>query len=227
MILNNIKHIIASFTVAIITIFFVYGGYSIYAVSSTTDFTKFYAFVDEPDSNGFIFIKSKYHSNMNDYFNHKFEELVKLIDSDPKFYENEKFKAPKTDTNIIEVCKTNVSTYCTAMGAMDIYIAYLSKLNNLKGSVEEIKSSGNTIKAVIDLVQTRGDEIDKDAKDARAVLEGAVNVYKEFQSAYPMHKKYRDIINNLTKYKIALEKIRVQTDQFPTRFIDVTSTNCE
>lgn len=227
MILNNIKHIIVSFIVAIITIFFVYGGYSMYAASSTTDFAKFYAFVDEPDENGFILIKSKYHSNMNDYFNHKFEELVKLIDSDPKFYENEKFKAPKSDTNITEVCKTNVSTYCTAMGAMDIYIAYLNKLNRLKGSVPKITSSSNTIKAVIDLVETRGSEIDKDSKDARTVLEGAVNVYKEFQSAYPMHKKYRDIINNLTKYKIALEKIRVQTDQFPTRFVDVTSTNCE
>ncbi|NIA02276.1 MAG: hypothetical protein GWP15_02750, partial [Nitrospirae bacterium] len=73
---------------------------------------------------------------------------------------------------------------------------------------------------------TRGDEIDKDAKDSKIVLEAAVNVYKEFQSAYPMHKKYKEIINNLTKYKIALGKIRKQTDTFPLRFVDATSDQC-
>jgi hypothetical protein len=221
-----IKHIIVSFITAFVTIFAVYGGYSIYAAGTEVDYDKFYEFKNLSNANNFAIIKSKYHSNMNDYFNYKFDLLVKLVDAEVKFYEHVDFKAPESDKNLVEDCKKNVSTYCVGIGATDIYISYLQKLNTMKGTIQTITSSGTSVKAVVDLVLTRGDEIDKDAKDAKVVLEAAVNVYKEFQSAYPMHKKYREIIDNLTKYKIALGKIREQTDTFPLRFVDATSDQC-
>lgn len=223
---NYIKHVIVSFVAAIITIFAVYGGYTIYAADTSADYGKFYDFTGVNNSDGFIYLKSSYHSNMNDYFNYKFAQLTKLVDKEEKFYEHKDFKAPESDTNLIENCKTNVSTYCVAIGATDLYIAYLEKLNSMKGTMPMITSSSSSIKLVVDLIATRGDEIDKDAKDAKTVLEAAVNVYKEFQSAYPMHKKYKEIIDNLTKYKIALGKIREQTDTFPLRFVDATSDQC-
>lgn len=222
-----IKHIFVSFIVAIVTIFAVYGGYTIYAAATSVDYEDFYKFKELSNANNFAVIKSKYHSNMNDYFNYKFKLLTELVDKEAKFYEHADFKAPESETNLLENCKKNVSTYCVAVGATDIYIAYLEKLNSIKGTLPDtVTPSSSSVKLAIDLVQTRGDEIDKDAKDARIVLEGAVNVYKEFQSAYPMHKKYTEIIGNLTKYKIALGKIREQTDTFPLRFVDATSDQC-
>lgn len=220
-----IKHIIVSFIVAIVTIFAVYGGYSIYAASTSVDYEDFYEFKYINNSDGFPYIKSTYHSNMNDYFNYKYKLLTELVDKEEKFYDHVDFKAPPSETNLLENCKKNVSTYCVAIGATDIYISYLEKLNSLKGAVPTVSSS-SSIKFVIDLVKTTGEEIDKDSKDAKIVLEAAVNVYKEFQSAYPMHKKYKEIIGNLTKYKIALGKIRAQTDTFPLRFVDATSDQC-
>lgn len=221
-----VRHIIISFVAAIVTIFSVYGGYSIYAASDAVDFEKFYEFKDLQNSRGFSIVKSEYHKNMNDYFNYKFVQLVELVDKEEKFYEHKDFKAPASETNLVETCKTNVSTYCVAIGATDIYINYLDKLNSMKGTMPEITSSGSSIKLIVDLVKTRGDEIDKDAKDSKVFLESTVNAYKEFQSAYPMHKKYTEIINNLTKYKIALGKIREQTETFPLRFVDATSDQC-
>ncbi|MFH1533656.1 MAG: hypothetical protein ABID64_01885 [Nitrospirota bacterium] len=224
---NYIKHLVISFVAAIVTIFAVYGGYSIYAADTSADYNKFYEFKNVNNSDGFIFLKSQYHSDMNDYFNFKFAQLTELVDKEVKFYDHKDFKAPESDTNLLENCKTNVSTYCVAIGATDLYIAYLEKLNAMKGTMPTtVTSSSSSIKLVVDLVATRGDEIDKDAKDAKIVLEAAVNVYKEFQSAYPMHKKYKEIIDNLTKYKIALGKIREQTDTFPLRFVDATSDQC-
>lgn len=221
-----IKHIIFSFVAAIVTIFAVYGGYAIYAADTSADYGKFYDFQTVENSRGFSILKSEYHSNMNDYFNYKFAQLTELVDKEEKFYDHKDFRAPESDTNLVENCKTNVSTYCVAIGATDIYIAYLEKLNAMKGTMPTIALSSSSIKLVVDLVKTRGDEIDKDAKDSKIVLEAAINVYKEFQSAYPMHKKYKEIIDNLTKYKIALGKIRKQTDTFPLRFVDATSDQC-
>lgn len=220
------KHILVTFVAAIITVFFIFGGYSLYA-DEVPDYDKFLEFTNISSSKPFYQIKSKYHSNMNDYFNFKFEQLVSLIDKEAKFYEHKDFKAPKSDENISETCKTNVSTYCVAMGALDIYIAYLNKLNDVKGTVPEVTTTTPSIKAIADLLTTRGSEVDKDAKDSKTVMEAAINTYKEFQSAYPMHKKYRDIIKNLTKYKIALGKIRVETDKFPNKFVDSTSDKCQ
>ena len=223
---NYIKHIVVSFVAAIVTIFAVYGGYSIYAADTSADFNKFYEFKNISNSDGFSALKSQYHSDMNDYFNYKFEKLTELIDKEEKFYDHKDFKTPESETNLVENCKTNVSTYCVAIGATDIYIAYLEKLNAMKGTMPTVTQAGGSVKVVVDLVKTRGDEIDKDAKDAKTVLEATINVYKEFQSAYPMHKKYREIIDSLTKYKIALGKIREKTDTFPSRFVDATSDKC-
>lgn len=223
---NYIKHIIVSFVAAIVTIFAAYGGYSIYAADTSADFDKFYEFKNISNSEGFSTLKSQYHSDINDYFNYKFAQLAELIDKEEKFYDHKDFKAPESETNLVENCKTNVSTYCVAIGATDIYIAYLEKLNAMKGTMPTVTQAGGSVKAIVDLVKTRGDEIDKDAKDAKIVLEATLNVYKEFQSAYPMHKKYREIIDSLTKYKIVLGKIREKTDSFPSRFVDATSDKC-
>jgi len=201
----------------------------LYAETSDTNYDDFYAFKDVSSSASFANLQSAYHSSINDFFNYKFELMVNLIDNNEKFYESADFKTPgsESDANIIDVCETNVSTYCVAMGAMDIYLEYLIKLNAMKGAVPLVSSSTPSVKAVVDLVSTRGGEIDQDAKDSKIVMEAAISAYKEFQSAYPMHKKYREIIDNLTKYKIALGKIQIQTAEFPLRFIDATSDQCE
>lgn len=223
------KHIAVSFLVAILTIFAVYGGYSLYANTGGTNYDDFYSFNHVSSNASFAELQSAYHSSMNDFFNYKFDLMANLIDNNAKFYEHKDFKAPKSDSdaNITEVCKTNVSTYCTAMGALDLYLDYLSQLNAMKGTVPLVSSSTPSVKIIMDLVGTRGGEIDQDAKDSKVVMEATISVYNEFQSAYPMHKKYREIIDNLTKYKIALGKIQTQTAEFPLRFIDATSDSCE
>lgn len=215
------KKIIVTFVTAILTILAVYGGYTIYADDEDPGY---YDFVGETS---FYFAKVLYHDSMNKYFNDKLKTLVELTE-DEKFYKKKDFVTPPNEVlqkSVDLACIKNVSSYCVAMGALNIHMAYLDTLNSIKGRLPEYSST--SIDQILKALSTRNEEINKEVEDAKLVMEAAIAAYDEFRMAYPVHQKYREIIKSLTKYRIALKKIQNETVEFPLRFVDATSSKCE
>lgn len=137
-------------------------------------------------------------------------------------------------------CADNLSAYCVSMQAMYVYIDYLNILIEKKALLPDLYQAAeddqtgvarytvayNTWFAMLQRSQQVNKEIDQEIEDARRVMEYAVSAYNEFTMAYPLHRKYEEIIENLVKYKLHLKEIRNSVIAFPGRFIDVTSTTC-
>lgn len=205
------KNILVTFLTAILTIFVMYGGYSIYAIN-------------EPD---FTDVTTNYHFEMNAFFNTKLEKLVEMIDEDEEFFNDVDFKVPSgaNPDNYSEKCsEDNVSSYCVSMQALEIYLNYVNTLNGLKGTVPK---GASTLDEAFNYVAYRDQEMDEEVEEARMVMEATIAAYDEFKMAYPMHKQYELIIRNLVKYKLELKKVRYQVARFPEKFIDATSSDCE
>jgi hypothetical protein len=163
--------------------------------------------------------------------------MVTLIDS-PGFYQNAEKKKqflPPTDLKdddkigdiLVKCGDTNYSSYCVGMGALKTYQEYLNKLNSLKGNINLKGADGTVATEFLRSRYREADEINKESQEARAVMESTVAAYNEFRLAYPMHKKYEEIINLLTKYKLILKDIRLRVAEFPVRFVDSSTSKCE
>lgn len=203
------KNISITFGVALLTLFIVYGGYKIFAQVE-------YA-------GQLFFTKNDYHLSMNSYFNDKIERLVELMDEED-FFNHKDFLAPEEEENCTD---TNVSTYCVAVGALNIYIDYLNELNSLKGFLPSTTEEVPTQEEAVRETGIREEKIDKEAREAKLVFEATVSAYDQFRLAYPMHIKYETVINNLIKYKLALKRLRNRVERFPSKFIDATSSECK
>ncbi|MBD3270859.1 hypothetical protein GF376_05025 [Candidatus Peregrinibacteria bacterium] len=75
-------------------------------------------------------------------------------------------------------------------------------------------------------VSKRVDRIDNELNRAKVVLDATLATYDQLQGAWKMHIKYVDIYQSLVIYRDKLAKIRKQTDAFPFRFIDASTTKC-
>jgi len=220
------KNIIISFVSALTTIFLVGGGYAIYAETGKKDYYNF-----KNPSASFFKVEGLYHESMNQYFNDKLAMLVDTIDSGNDFYKSDDFNPPKdvNSSNYSVKCgEKNISTYCVSMGAMDLYLAYVDTLNQMKGFLPmENLPKNPTADNLLNQKTTRDAMIDKEYEQARTVMEATVSAYDEFRTAYPTHKKYVNVLNGMIKYKIALAKIKNQILRFPGKFIDATSAECK
>ncbi len=220
------RNIIISFVSALITTFLISGGYAIYAETGKKGYYDF-----KVPTASFFFVQAKYHESMNEYFNDKLAMLTDMTDGGEDFYKNPDFNPPKdvTSSNYVEKCgEKNVSTYCISMQAMDIYLAYVDTLNQMKGFLPtENLPSNPTAENLLDQKTARDEMIDKEYTQARTVMEATISAYDEFRIAYPAHKKYVSILNGMVKYKIALAKVKNQILRFPGKFIDATSAECK
>lgn len=218
---------------ALATIMLVYGGYTIYAENK-------YDFEDEVTVDTIL----EYHEEMNDLFNKNLKAVVDIL-KDPKGTENPKLQSPCQMKDFQEPDGTikcekkcmddpeNVSTYCVSVQAMDRYMRYIAHLNELLGSLnfESMGWSELRLTPVTDLIYqsvlSRDAAIEADIEQSRRVMEGTLAAYNEFMTAYPIHIRYKAVIKNLIKYKNKMKDIRQQVVQFPSTFIDATSTKCE
>lgn len=225
-----LKNILVTFLTAVTTVILVYGGYTIYAAEDYRIKVNF------RDANDFFTAFNGYHGEMNQYMNGKIEKLNLLV-KDNDFYQNpEKKKNFLPPPNIIdkdsiakvlEKCgEDNVSTYCVSIGALDKYLSYLKKLDELKNSLD---FSGRALSKteIAGSYKKNREKIDRESEEAKMVMEGAIHTYNEYRLAYPMHRKYEKIIIQLNKYRLALKDIRKRAALFPERFIDATTTQCE
>ena len=131
----------------------VYGGYSAFAKHLGDPFE---------DSWFFWTAKIRYHHEMNEYFNEKFEKVLEVMNKNDFFKPNSKNRlllTPPSEENINECelrskdsndeyfdnkllcnlkenCKEeNLSTYCVSLGALDLYMRYSDKLDYLQASI--------------------------------------------------------------------------------------------
>ncbi len=226
-----LRKITIGMVTCVLTIIFTYGGYTLYAESAVSEQAHLddYITFDNPGGN-FTTVKTNYHNAMREYFNYKFEKLVDLLE-DEKFYGKPEFKAPgdADSSNYGKKCeKDNVSTYCVAMGAMDLYIIYIETLNQMKGYLPSGDvPDGASVGELLEKNKSRDAEADLEVEQAKKVMEGTVAVYNEFRLAYPMHKKYEQVMKSLIKYKDALKKIRLMVTKYPGKFHDAGTSECK
>ncbi|MBL4694684.1 hypothetical protein JKY72_04920 [Candidatus Gracilibacteria bacterium] len=162
---------------------------------------------------------------MNELFNQRIEKLVEILDK-KNYWEDPNFLAPERAEDCGE---DNVSTYCLSNDALHGLMDFLEDMNLRKGEFAESFwiSSNNRSIDVLAATALKNIQIDKEMADAERTLDAALAVYNEFSLAYVMHERYEDIIKNLVKYKLALEDVRKEVQEFPGRFIDATSEICE
>lgn len=217
---------------AIIAVVLVYGGYTIYAENSDTSNTSdYYSFTNS--LLGFSYTKNSYHDSMNRFFNDKMESLNEMLATE-NFFDNPNFNPPAEGQ---ECDKNNVSSYCVSVQALDIYMKYLEVLEVVKTQLILAKDTyyeEDPAFVVYERLDSlwyqsadKNKQIDREVEDAKKILEATISAYDEFTLAYPMHKKYQEVIKNLVKYKIALKDIRKRVMRFPEKFIDATSAYCE
>ncbi len=89
---------------------------------------------------------------------------------------------------------------------------------------QQIQKSYTVQKAAY--VSSRMDAINREIPAAKQALDKTLAAYDQLRLAWPMHKQYVNIYKALTTYRDKLAELRSQTDTFPSRFIDVTTTKC-
>lgn len=207
-----------------------YGGYTVFNAG---------AYTFETPILGYYFVKMEYLSEMNSYFNEKITKLVEMIDDD---LDGPNYSPPVEGE---ECSEDNVSTYCVAMGALDRYDAYVATLDNVMSFVGPTDGDirlflplvGNSTSVpmidelnpaqVLGITSARNEAIRVEKGEALRLMDMAIGAYNEFRTAYPMHQKYDEIIVALTKYREALEEIRVDASKMPPKFMDSTSSSCK
>jgi hypothetical protein len=94
---------------------------------------------------------------------------------------------------------------------------------SLKGAVTSMTA---TLIDVGDSTAKRIQFIDEEIVRAKTALDQTLDAYSQMKTAWQMHVRYMDIFAELVQYRDHLVEIRKQTDAFPFRFIDATSTKC-
>ena len=175
---------------------------------------------------GYYPVKLLYHGSMNEYFNGKIELFLTTKLDDPSQF------PPAYGGTCPE---NNVSSYCVSMGAIDRYVAYMKTLDNVTSTLLSVSSTeqptsgglNNLLEGILSAATNAEDLIKKERQEALAAMEATVNAYNEFRLAYPMHKKYQEILSELTKYRDFLSDVRSKTSNFPAEFSSVTTASCK
>ncbi len=93
----------------------------------------------------------------------------------------------------------------------------LERWNNLKSNYIAAKSSNTLENSIF---------IDRELELAGQTLDQALAAYNEFLLAQPMHVQYQEMIKHLEKYRDGLANIRKEVGEFPSKFVNATSTEC-
>lgn len=213
---------IKTIAIALSTYLLLYTGYTAFSAEK-------YGF--EYPNAGYLYVKNQYHLLMKEYFDDKIALFLKMSLDDPNY------SPPKEDE---ECSPKNVSTYCVAMGALDMYETYLDTLDDVTamflttGGAEiddlTVPVLGNPTGMIADTFQwitNVEDDVEREKENALQVMELTVDAYNELRLALPMHKKYEQVLVDLTNYRDILSDIKLKTQRFPVKFIDATSQSCK
>ncbi|KKT02539.1 MAG: hypothetical protein UV80_C0002G0006 [Candidatus Peregrinibacteria bacterium GW2011_GWF2_43_17] len=159
---------------------------------------------------------SAYHENINKIFNDKLEIMVEAEDP---ITEPPSDDSPCTDEN--------VSTYCVAESAIVEYMDFLAGLQEHAAYATDASQASTTISEMTEYAASRSQIISLEKEYALKALDMALAVYNEFQIMYPLHKEYQDIIKVLESYNSALADFRTTLAEWPSDFIDASTTDCK
>lgn len=208
------KHITISLLSALLAMVTTYGGYTIYAADEELDGNFRASGLEFEEALEF------YHDEMNHYFNTKITALNLLLEEED-FFEKEEFKVPEDG-----VCtEENVSTFCVAEGALQIYLDYALALDIVAGQLATIEDD-DELEDIIERTTERNEKIVPEYDIAKTAMDSTLAAFNEYRLAYPMHQQYEEVIEDLIKYKLQLKDLRLETDEFPLRFIDSSTTQC-
>ncbi len=132
----------------------------------------------------------------------------------------------------------NLSTYCLAKAATKEYTAFRSALVVARKKTQQeagqnlpknYPTKGGAIEQLGKNVQEYGaviEKIDRELTISREALDLGLAAYQELQMALPLHRKYKEVIKYLEKYRDKVSDIRKEVELYPTTFLDVTTTQC-
>ena len=68
--------------------------------------------------------------------------------------------------------------------------------------------------------------IDRSISTSKRALDQTLSAHDQLRTAWAMHEKYMEIYEELIKYRDKIVEIRHQVEEFPSKFIDATTTSC-
>ena len=192
---------------------------------------NFRADVGETESSVEEVVKT-YHKNVNDMFNERISEMVKLgATGNPKDLEKMMgFVTPpgiEFDLEGLPLRRRpcgedgRLSAYCLSLAATDEYFFFREALLEARRLARE-KGSATASEEYAALIE----RIDSETDIARRALDQALSMYNELQSALPLHQKYLQTIKKLESYRDKISGVRKEIELFPDTFLDVTTTQC-
>lgn len=191
-------------------------------------------------------IVQNYHRDMNELFNERSKKMAHTLTAKETATDPAKLEALfapppliKKDGLVIgrEPCKENLSTYCLAQDALEKYFFFQEVMSAAKDRAKQrIPPNFETIgganfekvpasRKVLGYGATL-EQIDRELEIAKQTMDQALSAYNEMQMAYPLHRKYIQLIGSLEKYRNNISKLRQKIEQLPPTFLDVTTTAC-
>jgi hypothetical protein len=75
-------------------------------------------------------------------------------------------------------------------------------------------------------ISARLEAITREKDAAKRALDQTLSAYDQLKTAWPMHKRYQQLYNQLLTFRDKMVEIRNQVEQFPSKYIDATTTKC-
>lgn len=111
-------------------------------------------------------------------------------------------------------------------GAVPGYCSDVKKSNSDYSTQVDASRALRNQGSVLGALAGRTTLIQNEIKKAKETLDQTLSAYDQLRVAWPIHKKYIDVYADLEKYRDKITEIRHQTDLFPKKFIDLTTTAC-
>jgi len=138
-----------------------------------------------------------------------------------------------TGDSILQKCKDNDPNYqdddicitlnnltkesdATKRAAIQTSLDQLMAARGYSSDIFNISASSNE----------RIQNIDAELVKSKQALDATVEAYSQLQGSWRLHKRYIKLFEDLVKYRDYLADVRRQTDAFPFKFVDATTTRC-
>lgn len=175
-----------------------------------------------------------YHETMNEKINERIEWMLSATPEESR--ERERVPLRNVSTGKLPACpEKNTSTFCVAKFLVEEYTAFREELlDRSRKTLREAQDSASSadpedIGDIQSLVRESDDIISKINREI-AVSEKTVDMtlaaYYELHLAWPLHKKYEEVISAMSEYRENLADMRDSIEKFPNTFHNVSTTQC-
>lgn len=103
---------------------------------------------------------------------------------------------------------------------------YMEATSTASQSQDVQEAESNYQGARVLMISARLEAITREIESSKRALDQTLAAYNELRTAWPLHKKYMEIYKSLVTYRDKISEIRHQAEEFPSKFIDATTTKC-